>query len=831
MKNFTLLLNLFLCCIFCIHASISLSQSAGTKWITNPYEEKVFVENNGQFASLESELGCKILFSFEQGNTTFFLCNDQFIVREAKEVVEGETQEKDDPATEHFPAPSFSYLKFSLGKASVSSIITGEKKSQAIQKYHAPDASGQNKVITASAFSQVLYKNFYDGIDLIFSAHEKNGIKYQYIVHPFANASLIHTNYTGVGNIELDSAGNLHAGIRGTEILDHAPKTFYADDNHIIPSSYALRENSYSILTSNYDPGKTIIIDPWVVNPNFVNQNKAFDIAGDAAGNVYVFGGHFPWKVKKFNTNGNPVWTFNTSFNAWYGALAVDPSGNSIITEGCCGGRIVKLDSAGNVAWSLTNGVDEYWRLAYSCDFSSLYLATGNASTPGLQFESISRLDTATGAITNSTAFFGAPSEPRSLAAGLDGNIYTISCGGGVGADEVLVMTPSFTTLFSVSSGYNLLYNGPLYANGSNTTSGQNGISGGNNFFCTSNGATLYKRNNTNGAMISSITIPGGNAENNSGILVDSCDNIYVGSSDAVIKYDSSLNIISTTPTSGAVYCLSPGLNGELLVSGNGFIASMDLSVCRDIFCNSNPNQGSNIVSASDTQLCEKFCINFFDSSPNNPIAWQWSFPGGSPSSSTDQNPENVCYDFPGSYDVTVITTSANGNDTLILPNYITVYATPPFPTITQVGYTLTSSSANSYQWQLNTVDIPGATNQSYTVTQSGLYTVIVGDSNGCKNSESKYVVISGTDDVNRDGNILIFPNPASDEISIQASSIRSNEVTTISIINVLGKIAQEEIVSWKEYTTLDIKNLPTGVYLIIIGNENEKNASLFVKE
>jgi hypothetical protein len=291
-----------------------------------------------------------------------------------------------------------------------------------------------------------------------------------------------------------------------------------------------------------------------------------------------------------------------------------------------------------------------------------------------------------------------------------------------------------------------------------------------------------------------------------------------------VIKYDSSLNIISTTATSGAVYCLYPGKNGELLVAGNGFIASMDLSVCI-------PNQASSMFFASDTDLCEKFCIDFFDSSSNNPTSWQWSFPGGSPSSSTDQNPTFICYDLPGVYDVTLITTNANGSDTLTLTDYITVYPTPPFPIITQVGYTLTSSPSTFYQWQLNAVDIPGATNQSYTVMQSGFYTVVVSDANGCKNSASLEVIISGIEDLTGDGNISIFPNPANDEIMIQVSSIPANEVTTISIINILGKIVQQEEVRWKDYVTLDVKNLSSGIYLVEVENEKEKFVARFVKE
>src|SRR4249920_2840442 len=63
-------------------------------------------------------------------------------------------------------------------------------------------------------------------------------------------------------------------------------------------------------------------------------------------------------------------------------------------------------------------------------------------------------------------------------------------------------------------------------------------------------------------------------------------------------------------------------------------------------------------LAASDTQLCEKFCIDFTDQSTNNPASWQWTFEGASPSTSTQQNPTNICYDDPGVYDVTLIATN-----------------------------------------------------------------------------------------------------------------------------------------------------------------------------
>jgi gliding motility-associated-like protein len=54
----------------------------------------------------------------------------------------------------------------------------------------------------------------------------------------------------------------------------------------------------------------------------------------------------------------------------------------------------------------------------------------------------------------------------------------------------------------------------------------------------------------------------------------------------------------------------------------------------------------------------------------------------------------------------------------------------------------LSSSAADSYQWALNGVDIPGATNQVYTATQEGTYSVttVVGS---CTSTSSDFIVTS----------------------------------------------------------------------------------------
>jgi PKD repeat protein len=220
---------------------------------------------------------------------------------------------------------------------------------------------------------------------------------------------------------------------------------------------------------------------------------------------------------------------------------------------------------------------------------------------------------------------------------------------------------------------------------------------------------------------------------------------------------------------------------------------------------------------ASDTSVCEKFCIDFNDSSTNNPTSWQWIFNGANPSSSTDQNPTGICYDNPGSFDVTLITTNANGSDTLIFEDYIIVYTTPPFPTITQNGNTLSASPAESYQWQLNSLDISGATTQTYEATQSGLYTVIITDSNGCTNSATVDVVFTGIENLFTDAGLSIYPNPSNGNLIVDWMNVKDDELK-MEIFNSIGQLifSSTEMISNQHFRKeLYLNDQPSGIYFI----------------
>lgn len=75
---------------------------------------------------------------------------------------------------------------------------------------------------------------------------------------------------------------------------------------------------------------------------------------------------------------------------------------------------------------------------------------------------------------------------------------------------------------------------------------------------------------------------------------------------------------------------------------------------------------------SSETIIKAEQNINFIDQSLGNPSTWVWNFPGGTPASSNEQNPV-ITYNTPGTYAVSLSVTNANGSDTKVLENYITV--------------------------------------------------------------------------------------------------------------------------------------------------------------
>ncbi len=112
---------------------------------------------------------------------------------------------------------------------------------------------------------------------------------------------------------------------------------------------------------------------------------------------------------------------------------------------------------------------------------------------------------------------------------------------------------------------------------------------------------------------------------------------------------------------------LSNGLPAGLDISNIGMIGE---TISFDVTIEKEPVAD---LSASATLITEGCSISFTDLSVCNVDSWEWTFIGGNPSTSTDQNPQGITYENEGSYTVSLKVTNAWGNDTKVYQNLITV--------------------------------------------------------------------------------------------------------------------------------------------------------------
>ncbi len=162
--------------------------------------------------------------------------------------------------------------------------------------------------------------------------------------------------------------------------------------------------------------------------------------------------------------------------------------------------------------------------------------------------------------------------------------------------------------------------------------------------------------------------------------------------------------------------------------------------------------------SATSVALCPGSTVQFTDASLFAPTSYAWSFPGGTPATSTLPNPV-VTYNTAGTYDATLTVTNASGSSTRTLTAVVTISSVKPTANFTarqapicpggQVKFTNRSTNCPStYAWTF-----PGGTpatstdaNPTVTFAAAGTYVVslVASNSNGASTAKIFTVQVQG---------------------------------------------------------------------------------------
>lgn len=180
---------------------------------------------------------------------------------------------------------------------------------------------------------------------------------------------------------------------------------------------------------------------------------------------------------------------------------------------------------------------------------------------------------------------------------------------------------------------------------------------------------------------------------------------------------------------------LCAGTYTVTVTDANNCTGSNTITVITDISgCSSDPSAD---FGASQTSGDAGFLVDFFDFSSNSPTSWLWTFYGGTPQTSTLQNPDSIKYCQSGTYSVKLVATNTCGNDIEIKSGFITVSGSCStgifepniennisiFPNPTTGSFTISIDDNGTEKIQLNIFNVLGE--KVYTsifLTKSGKY-------------------------------------------------------------------------------------------------------------
>jgi hypothetical protein len=189
-------------------------------------------------------------------------------------------------------------------------------------------------------------------------------------------------------------------------------------------------------------------------------------------------------------------------------------------------------------------------------------------------------------------------------------------------------------------------------------------------------------------------------------------------------------------------------------------------------------------------------------------VTYQW-YQNNVPISGATSNLFSIS--IPGTYFVKFTSNSGcvKYSDTLIVGNY------PVTPPVFQfIAPNLSVGSYMTYQWYFNSQPIPGATTNSISLSQNGVYYVHVKDFNECEYDSSPYILDNLGIAISNENSIKAYPNPTTNKVHIINVIFK-----TVLIKNQLGQIISKQTTNEE----IDFSEFSDGLYAVSLYNEEDE--------
>jgi gliding motility-associated-like protein len=567
------------------------------KWFSN-FDNSYFIENKGQRAN---EDGRTLSFYCQLGGTevSFFNGGISFTTL-VKQNVEENSESNNYPFPEKEKEVKTEKLSLELLFRNVNDHAYYEGFSP-LTHYTTSYLSDSKKSLKAANFSEVIYKDVWDNIDIQFYLPEEGGLKFNFIIHPGADPTDISWTCPK-SEIRLLKDGSLEYISEAGIFKDATPTAYIEGSNLEIPVKTVLKKELISFNLGEYDNKKTIIIDPWITTPIAEADNIGFRVDYDNEGNVFVLGGDsyidffgapiniIGAKICKYDPFGALLWTWeapSTNFSHLGDMSCRRETGEVYWTRGTnISTDDVKVASisADGVLVNDFYPIDdddvpfELWRCMFDNCNEQLIIGTGNIGLSGPQQCVNFSADLGTIIYEN---VLGLPGDEFCDVVMLDidpdgsSAYFTVATNAMYPENSLFkVSLPDFSTLFyTIDSGLSFEEIGTVtysdYANG------YNGMAVDLAFLYTYDGKMLEQRDKATGAVINSTDL-GLTPYVHAGIDTDICGNIYVGTDESILVFNPDLEEIESYAIPDTCYDIRVSAT-KIYATGKDFVTEISL--------------------------------------------------------------------------------------------------------------------------------------------------------------------------------------------------------------------------------------------------------------
>ncbi|MFO0357619.1 MAG: SBBP repeat-containing protein, partial [Sphingobacteriaceae bacterium] len=370
-----------------------------------------FLENKGQMMDVNSKPVPFVLFKAEAPGMNVYITEKGLMyvfVKAEEEEHEREREKEKEREKGMLAGPEEENVKMEMAWVNVNleganiqrnNII---KEGQSTEHFNYFYSHCPNGIYDVYQYDKITIKDVYPGIDWVFYNSQKTGMKYDFVVHPGAEASQIKLIYEGEKPLKMEEDGSISIKTKLGTLTEAKPYTYEEGNNNEIQSNYKLTtiNKNKTLLEfdlANHNTNNTLIIDPQLNWGTFFGGN-ALDgpqtIETDNSGNVYVAGyvnspnfpiqmliGAYNQTILGAGTNGDAfLIKFSNSglllWSTFYGGATADEARSLAID----GGNNVYM--AGRTAGSFPTQtmLGAYNDLSYNGGFYDAFLVKFNSS-------------------------------------------------------------------------------------------------------------------------------------------------------------------------------------------------------------------------------------------------------------------------------------------------------------------------------------------------------------------------------------------------------------------------------------------------------------------